>query len=126
MIELEQIISLRDNDILLFEQYGLDLKDEDIKLFLNYPNTFWEFISSRTKYLNNYIENRDFYGVYPKFDFNSCLIDIKIIIPKIINLATALINIHEFKHAYDLYNILGSINIFTESDVPLVNSSKEA
>ena len=106
--EIETIINLRAYDSSILEKYGLDLKDKDIKVFLNYPNIFWDFISTRTKYLNNYMEFRDFYGVYPKFDLNNYLIDVKVIVPRIINLATALINIHEFKHAYDLYNILGN------------------
>ena len=35
------------------------------------------------------------------------LVDIKVFVPKVVNLKTALINIHELKHAYDLYGLLG-------------------
>ena len=38
-----------------------------------------------------------------QFHFN----DMRIIVPKIINLFTALVNVHEFKHAYDVYSVLG-------------------
>ena len=106
--ELDKIIKLRAYDNLISEKYGLDLKEEDIKSFLNYPDIFWKFMLPRTKYLNNYILYREFYGVYPNFDANNSLIDIKVIVPKTINLATVLISVHEYKHAYDLYNILGT------------------
>ena len=37
---------------------------------------------------------------------NNCLIDIKVFVPNVINLETAVINVHEFKHAYDLWKLI--------------------
>ncbi len=95
---------LADTDKYRMEAQGLLLDFEDIKAYFSYPNAFWEYIAPRMMI----IDSRDpaseaFYGVLMKYDEGNKLCDIKIIVPRIINLATALINVHEIKHAYDLY-----------------------
>ena len=90
--------------------YGLILSTEDIKKFFNYPKEFWNYIDKKTYLLDSRLEqNKDFYGVNMKLNEEKYLTDIKIFIPEIINLETALINVHEIKHAYDLYERLGKI-----------------
>lgn len=88
------------------ELLGLILTMKEVKEFLNYEESFWQYIKDRTFIIdNNEVEDNSIYGVILKLD-NDYLIDIKILIPKIINLETTLINIHELKHAYDLYKVL--------------------
>lgn len=79
-----------------------------VKAFLNYPEEFWIFISSRIIYVDSTIPgNEIFYNTFMKFDSQNKLQDIKVMIPSIIDLNTALITTHELKHAYDLYLRLG-------------------
>lgn len=81
---------------------------EDIMEFMSLPNHFWNFIKTRTIHGDDYDENdQEFYGINVKCDHHCNLIDIKLIVPKIINLKTALINVHEYQRAYELYKLLG-------------------
>lgn len=81
-----------------------------IKQFLNYPDKFWHYIHSRIIYIDSTIPgNEMFYNTLMKFDDNNKLVDIKVFIPYIIDIKTARINVHELKHAYDLYLRLGQI-----------------
>ncbi len=87
---------------------GLTISFEDIKKFLNYPKEFWNYISTRIRKVDPLDEkNEILYSTLMKFDDNNKLTDILVLVPYIINLKTSLVNIHEFKHAYDLYNLLG-------------------
>ena len=86
----------------------LTISLEDIKKFLGYEEEFWEYIQKRILFIDSHFEeDRDFYGVNIKLDDNQCLKDIKVFVPNIINLSTALVNVHEFNHAYCLYKRLG-------------------
>lgn len=86
----------------------LMLTFDDIKNYFNYEEEFWQFVDKKIKYIDGSIEkNKLFYGTLMKFDENENLIDIKVIVPNITNLETALVNIHEFKNAYDLYHMMG-------------------
>lgn len=81
---------------------------DDVKTFLNLPEDFWTYIIPRTLKGDDYDENdQSFYGINMRFDDNEQLCDLKLIVPKIINLRTALINVHEYKRAYSLYKLLG-------------------
>lgn len=87
---------------------GLVMTLEDIKSFFDYPDVFWQYVEKKVTYVDSHIPDREkFYSTLMRFDSNDCLIDIKVIVPYIIDLKTALVNVHEFKHAYDLYNLLG-------------------
>lgn len=93
------------------ELYGLILNMDTIKEFLNYPQEFWDYVMPKVRVVDIFESQNEHsmnYEVIMKLDSNNCLTDMRVIVPEIINLTTALINIHEFKHAYDLYNMLGS------------------
>lgn len=47
----------------------------------------------------------------------------KVIVPKIIDLKTACVNVHEWKHAHDLYQIIGKP--MDKSDEDYEKSAKE-
>ena len=87
--------------------YGLTLKDEEIENYLGYPKEFWDYIDVRTIIIDSHIpEENDFCGINLKID-KDILVDIKVFVPDIVNLETALINIYYFNNAYDLYCRLG-------------------
>ncbi len=77
---------------------------DDIKRFLNYSSTFWQYIEKRIVPTDDCF----FYGVNMKMDTNNCLVDMKVFVPVITDLQTTLVNVHELKHAYDLYQLLGN------------------
>ena len=77
---------------------------EDVKLFLNYPNEFWEYVSPKIKKVDSTIPgNEIFYATLLKYDDNNHIKDIIVMVPYIIDIETACINVHELKHAYDMY-----------------------
>lgn len=84
-----------------------DITFNDIKLFLNYPDEFWDYIDSKIKRVDSTISgNEIFYATLLKFDNIGRVIDMKVMVPYIIDIKTACINVHEFKHAYDMYRLL--------------------
>ena len=90
------------------ETLGLVLSNDEIKEFLNYKDEFWKYINPRVRIVDSHSNKKNIiYETVMHFDSNNKLDDIRVYVPKIVNLKTALINIHEFKHAYDLYNNLG-------------------
>lgn len=68
---------------------------------------FINFMKSRTK---RYDFKTDApWGCFPQVDSNGILENIKLLVPKIIDEKTLLINIHEYTHAYELYPLIGKI-----------------
>ena len=68
---------------------------------------FWEYMRTRTKRLNVKIET-GIWGTFTENDSQGNLINIRIIVPEIVDEKTLLINIHEYAHAYELYQELGT------------------
>lgn len=89
----------------------------DIIEFLNYETEFYEYIKDKILFLNDEIEDPEemYYQVLIKENELNEIIGMKIIIPRVTNLKTALIVVHELKHAHDIYlNIGNSSNIDIE------------
>ena len=103
--EFVTLIETNDYEI---KSYGLVLDFNDIKRFFNYSDEFWNYIEPRIRIINTLDEKPMNSEVIMKFTNNNCLEDIRVIVPEIVDLATSLINVHEFKYAYDLYQKLGS------------------
>lgn len=85
----------------------LNLKQQLLDLNICHDE-FWEYMRSRTKRINAPIET-GIWGTFTDNDKNGTLTNIKIIVPEIIDEKTLLINIHEYAHAYELYQELGTI-----------------
>lgn len=87
------------------------LIDEDELLkFLNISKEFMNYINEenlRTIYVdyNDELE-REFIGVNYKIDENGCLQDIKLFVPEIINLPSAMLYLHTCFSAFELYKKL--------------------
>lgn len=92
----------------LEEILGLTLSLEDVKEY--FGNTvLFNFLQIKTKIFGHISDDGlDLYGCFPQIDKDTGIItDLKICVPKITNLKSAFINIHEFKHGIDLFPYLG-------------------
>lgn len=106
--------TLIDTDLYYKKMIGLVITFSDIKKYLGYEDEFWNLIDSKTYIIDSYDEkDKNFYGVNIKYN-NKIVEDIKVFVPKIINLETALVNVHEFKHAYDLYELIGKEKVLND------------
>lgn len=81
---------------------------EDVLSYLELEEEFLSFIKDKMLVIDHY-EIEDpyyFYGVFPKYN-NGIITSFRLVIPKVVDLKTALITVHELKHAHDLFKILG-------------------
>lgn len=104
--------TLIDDDKYLKELSELLISEKDVVNFLELPKEFVKYLNAideRIIYINHHFEeDHFFYGVNYKTDDSNNLIDIKLFIPTIINLESALIYIYNCYCAYQLYTYLGS------------------
>lgn len=107
--EKKNFDTLIDTDEYRIQVSGLTITKEEIKEFLNYPQEFWKYVETKIKRIDgSKKENEIFYVTLMKFDEdNKLLSDIKVLIPYVTDIKTAQVNVHELKHAYDLYQRLG-------------------
>ncbi len=116
--------TLLENNEFKFMVYGLDLTIDDIKNYLDYDETFWNYIKDKIKVFKNpyldYDSKMDYYGVWYDLDENKELTKLIICIPKIVDLKTAQIALRELKHAHDIY-----MGILKEDSVLEKNAKQE-
>lgn len=81
---------------------------KSIQDFLKLPYEFWVFIQSKIKIaeLSSPIASQTSY-VHPVFNNDNLICDIHILLPEIIDLNTAIINIKLLAKAYDIYKCIG-------------------
>jgi len=89
------------------------------KSFLDFMNEqtlftkeFQKFVKDKIVVIDEDINN-DWYGCFPIIK-NDILVDIRVLIPRLKDKQTLLTNIHEYCHAMELYNELGSV--YTEQE----------
>lgn len=99
-----RIKKLRLNHQLLDEIKGLTLSYKDIEEYYSKYECM-DYLRENSKVFNE----REDVGVFGVFtDINGDRLDrIKLVVPKICNLKTALINVHEYKHGIELFDYLG-------------------
>ena len=91
----------------LEEIIGLTLTIEDLKVFFNQEESF-EYLLKNARIIDIPIEmGLEFYGCYVKENSKKIVTEIHLCIPKIYDLQSMCINIHEFKHGIDIFNYLG-------------------
>ena len=99
--------TLIENEEFKLKVLGLNLTIEDIKDYLKYEDNFWNYISDKTKVIKNpyinYNSKIHYYGVWYDLNQDNKLKKLVICVPDVIDLKTAQIAIHEFKHAHDVY-----------------------
>ena len=101
----------------------LHLKEE-LKTLQICDENFWEYMTTRTKRINAPLEI-NIWGTFVDYDNNKKIKEIKILAPEIINQETLLINIHEYAHAFELYQELGKIYNINEKNSENFAKSKE-
>ncbi len=70
-----------------------------------YDEKFFEYIKDKVHYLPSG-SSLEWFRCVPIVNDN-ILVDIRILVPEIITKENLLVNLHEFFHAYELYNELG-------------------
>lgn len=85
---------------------GLTLSKQDLMDYYHQYDAIYYLTNHSTIFDTNLEKGMDFYGCYPYVE-NDILQEINICVPKIKNLTTMKINIHEYKHGIDLYPYLG-------------------
>ena len=81
---------------------------------------FFQFLEGKVK---RYPVNDFGWGCFPILDNDNHIIDIRIIVPDFLDELCIRINIHEYTHAFELYNELGEVYI--ENRVVRENNAKE-
>lgn len=89
-----------------YEPFKNELKDFFREQNL-YSEEFFDFIKGKVKVLPSNTD-KDWFGCFPMID-NYVLKDIRILVPEIKRETDLLINIHEYYHALELFNELGTI-----------------
>lgn len=80
---------------------------ESLKLFLGFEEEFWNYIQNKVEIIDfDFTYICEFSDVEPIIK-DDIVTDIKIKVPKVINLQSALIAISEYKKAYELYTMIG-------------------
>lgn len=74
-----------------------------------YDENFFEYIKTRVHTLP-YDTSLDWFGCFPIIE-EGIVKDMRVVVPKIVTKKNLLVNLHEFYHAYELYNELGCIYI---------------
>lgn len=76
--------------------------------WLGMDDEFLAYVDSRVK---RYNVAADAFGwaCFPKLDDAGVLIDMRVLVPAIVDEETLLINVHEYVHAFDLYQVLGCV-----------------
>lgn len=102
------------------------IDEDDVLDYLHVSKEFMEFINEqdlRTIYVNYNDElEREFIGVNYKLDENGLLKDLKLFVPTIIDLNTALIYCHTVSSAFELFKLLGK-KVTPEDDAKILKIS---
>lgn len=101
----EHCISLLKNHELTDEIKGVALTKSDIDSYFR-DNLVYKVINQNGVNRIDCGNDYTFYGAYPTLSSNK-IFGVKLVVPPVHNLKTALINIHEYKHGIDLMNMFG-------------------
>lgn len=74
-----------------------------------YDENFFEYIKIRVHILP-YDTSLEWFGCFPILE-DGIIKDIRVLVPEIVTENNWLVNLHEFYHAYELYNELGCIYV---------------
>lgn len=74
-----------------------------------YNENFFEYIKTRVHVVPEDTP-LEWFGCFPILE-DGIIKDIRVLVPKIVTEKNFLVNLHEFYHAYELYNELGTVYI---------------
>lgn len=86
---------------------------EDLKIIGIYDEKFISFLEGKVHRFPIFKLELG-WGVFPKLDREGKIIDFRMLVPNITNEKTLLINIHEYVHAYDWYQMLNKFDDLTK------------
>ena len=92
---------------------------ESLQSFLGFEEEFWCFIKKKIAFTDKSFQS-DIPSVTPFYDKEGLVSDLKLVMPKISNLETALLSIRLYKEAYEIYKLLGK-----KLDYKLLEDSKQ-
>lgn len=102
--------TLLESDSYAMKIMALAENDNSLRDFLKFDDNFWQVASSKTLIKDEELENSEtkYYAkaILNEFDL---VADFRIIVPKVINLETALIAIKVYKEAYNIYKYMGKV-----------------
>jgi hypothetical protein len=74
-----------------------------------YNENFFTYIKDKVKVLP-YDVSLAWFGCFPILA-NNIIVDIRVSVPEIVTEKNLLVNLHEFYHAYEIYNELGKVYV---------------
>lgn len=97
-------LSNAERQSLIDEITGLRLSDSSVDEYFR-NGVITEYLRQNTKYFNGGYD-LSYYGAYPLIE-DGIVRRVKLVVPHVRNLETALVNVHEFRHGFDLYDLIG-------------------
>ena len=105
IIPYKNFLTIQENEEIYYNIIGLTLSEDHLFDYYKDYDCF-TYLKSKSRVINTNTEDgMPFFGCFPIMDDN-ILKDIKICVPKIYNLKSMLINIHEYNHGILLYPYL--------------------
>lgn len=100
--------TLNETDRYDAELLGLLLTEKDLDCYYQKEDAYY-YLKERAKVWNSSVEKgKGYFGLFTEDD-GEMIKEIKLCVPKITNLETMLVNVHEFKHGISLYPYIGSL-----------------
>lgn len=110
IVPFKSVKTLTETEIYLDEILGLTLTEKDLNEYFADVEEF-KFLKTVTNVLDVPCdEGMDFYGCYPQVDDDDEILrGLKVCVPKITDLKSMCVNVHEFRHALDVYRHIGEV-----------------
>ena len=106
IIPYRDFLTIIERNDLLEEMIGLILKEQDLYDYYS-DELALSYLKDHTKILSCTVEEgMPFFGCFPK-ESSEVLTEINLCVPKIVDLKSMLVNVHEYKHGILLYPYLG-------------------
>lgn len=100
--------TLTQTDSYVNQVIALSESKENIRLFLGFEEEFWQYIKERERSVEVVPEVAEGISyVIPLYDENGLVVDVKILVPEVVDLSTSLLAIKCYIKAYDIYRALG-------------------
>ena len=97
---------------------AINVTFDDVKAFLDFPQDFWDYIEPRIIWGEEYEERpRSCYHVNITNNDEGHISEVSVVLPRVVDLRTSKICVHELKVAYHTYKLLGSFTILKDPTV---------
>lgn len=110
---------LNDTDYYKKMVVGLTFNEEYIRKYLNYGEDFWNYVDQYRKSIKTTPEvaSKMAFAV-PIFDSDNIVVSLRLFVPEVVDLETAIISLNTYAKAYNIYKCFGrKIDINLEKNV---------